>query len=564
MLTGKMNGISIWKKNIMAKILIDINVLLDDFLNRDEVSKVLIDRLAESDNELFITASMVAILDYFLNKYRANKSKFKRKFFSRFKVITTTGFDALKALEYKDGEDALVLLSFKRAADDGIIITNDKAFLSDGLLILTPDEALRHSGIFNTENDQTIPMLDLKKQYRYILEDIDDAILNAIAEAKYIFGPQVKELEDKIAKYLDVKHCIGASSGTEALVLSLRALAIKLKGQEYFDKTDEIITTSFTFTATGDAILRAGATPVFVDIDPDIYNIDPIKTLEYLRSCEDEKIRRSEISTSQSPNLPSSASKVVGLLPVHLYGQPCNMNEIMKIANEYNLFVLEDVAQSFGSAWKGKKLGSIGTTGAYSFFPSKNLGGFGDGGMVSTNDDALAELMRMLLKHGGKDKYNVDHIGYNARLDTLQAAVLLAKFKYIDEFNERRRKIAEIYNKELSGIDGLVLPTNNSTTQLLSFSTSQYYDGHVYHQYTIRVNAGKRDALQKYLKDKGISTMIYYPVPLHKMKVFEGRCKISGSLKGSENAVKEVLSLPVAPLQTNEVTQHITKSIKEL
>jgi len=184
--------------------------------------------------------------------------------------------------------------------------------------------------------------------------------------------------------------------------------------------------------------------------------------------------------------------------------------------------------------------------------------------MVSTNDDALAELMRMLLKHGGKDKYNVDHIGYNARLDTLQAAVLLAKFKYIDEFNERRRKIAEIYNKELSGIDGLVLPTNNSTTQLLSFSTSQYYDGHVYHQYTIRVNAGKRDALQKYLKDKGISTMIYYPVPLHKMKVFEGRCKISGSLKGSENAVKEVLSLPVEPLQTNEVTQHITKSIKEL
>src|SRR3990172_3701470 len=409
-----------------------------------------------------------------------------------------------------------------------------------------------------------IPMLDLKLEYEYMKKDIDDAIARCLEHQRWILGPEVKALEDKIAGYLGVSNCGGISSGTDALVLGLRALALQRIEKEYWARNDKIITTPFTFTATGDAILRSGATPVFVDIDPVTYNIDPGKTLEYLRSCEDEKIRRSEISTSQSPNLPSSASKVVGLLPVHLYGQSCNMDEIMKIAKEYNLFVLEDVAQSFGSAWKGKKLGSIGTTGAYSFFPSKNLGGFGDGGMVSTNDDALAELMRMLLKHGGKDKYNVDHIGYNARLDTLQAAVLLAKFKYIDEFNERRRKIAEIYNKELSGIDGLVLPTNNSTTPLLSFSTSQYYDGHVYHQYTIRVNAGKRDALQKYLKDKGISTMIYYPVPLHKMKVFEGRCKISGSLKGSENAVKEVLSLPVEPLQTNEVTQHITKSIKEL
>src|SRR3989337_851291 len=383
-----------------------------------------------------------------------------------------------------------------------------------------------------------IPMLDLQLEYQYMKVDIDAAIKKCLEHQKWILGPEVEELENKIAKYLDVKHCIGASSGTEALVLSLRALAIKLKGQEYFDKTDEIITTPFTFTATGDAILRAGATPVFVDIDPVTYNIDPGKTLEYLRSCEDEKIRRSEISTSQSPNLPSSASKVVGLLPVHLYGQPCNMDEIMKIAKEYNLFVLEDVAQSFGSAWKGKKLGSIGTTGAYSFFPSKNLGGFGDGGMVSTNDDALAELMRMLLKHGGKDKYNVDHIGYNARLDTLQAAILLAKFKYIDEFNERRRKIAEIYNRELADIDGVVLPMSHELTAMSHEPSAMSHDlHHVFHQYTIRVLNGKRDLLQKHLKEKGIDTMIYYPVPLHKMKVFDKRCKVNGGLKESEKAV---------------------------
>src|SRR3990170_2172141 len=191
-----------------------------------------------------------------------------------------------------------------------------------------------------------IPMLDLQLEYQYMKVDIDAAIKKCLDHQKWILGPEVEELENKIAKYLDVKHCIGASSGTEALVLSLRALAIKLKGQEYFDKTDEIITTPFTFTATGDAILRAGATPVFVDIDPITYNIDPENIKDYLKS---------EI---QNPK-----SKIRGIVPVHLYGQPCNMDEIMNIAKEYNLFVLEDVAQAFGGMWKYKKLGSIGVVG---------------------------------------------------------------------------------------------------------------------------------------------------------------------------------------------------------
>lgn len=373
-----------------------------------------------------------------------------------------------------------------------------------------------------------IPMLDLKLEYEHMKNDIDAAIRKCLEHQKWILGPEVKELEDTIAKYLGVRHCIGASSGTEALVLSLRALAIKTRGQEYFDKTDEIITTPFTFTATGDAILRSGATPVFVDIDSNTYNIDPKQIKKYL--------------TQNSGN-------VVGLLPVHLYGQPCQMDEIMNIAKQFDLFIVEDVAQAFGGKWKDKKLGSIGTTGCFSFFPSKNLGGFGDGGMVSTDDNELAELMRMLLKHGGKDKYNVDHIGYNARLDTLQAAIILAKFKYIDEFNEKRRAIADIYNKELVGINGLVLPNSDKLY-------------HVYHQYTVRIK--EREKLQAYLKGKGVSTMVYYPFPLHKMRVFnEGRSKSFGSLTNAEQASTSVLSLPIEPLQEKDTVEYIIEAVKE-
>lgn len=384
-----------------------------------------------------------------------------------------------------------------------------------------------------------IPLLDLKLEYEYMKADIDSAIQKCLKHQKWILGPEVKELEDKLAEYLGVKHCIGVSSGTEALVLSLRALAIKLKGHEYFDRTDEIITTPFTFTATGDAILRSGATPVFVDIDPVTYNIDPAKIREYLDALR----------------LKPHASRVVGIIPVHLYGQACNMDEIMGIAKEYNLFVVEDVAQAFGGMWNGKKLGSISATGCFSFFPSKNLGGFGDGGMVSTNDDETANLIRMLLKHGGKDKYNVDHIGYNARLDTLQAAIVLAKFKYIDEFNARRVKIAEIYNKGLADIEGLVLPCARSP---MPFADSV----HVFHQYTVMTS--KRDELQAHLKEKGISTMVYYPFPLHKMKVFsDGSSKTAGSLSHAEQACNSVLSLPIEPLQNKNDTAYIIESIKE-
>ncbi len=386
---------------------------------------------------------------------------------------------------------------------------------------------------------KNVPMLDLKLEYDYMKKDIDAAIAKCLNHQKWIFGPEIKELEESIAKYLGVKHCIGVSSGTEALVLSLRALAIQWKGQEYFKKTDEVITTPFTFTATGDAILRSGATPVFVDIDPATYNIDANKIKEYLTQ---------------------NSGKVVGMIPVHLYGQACNIDDIIAIAREHNVFVVEDVAQAFGATWENKKLGTFGHAGCFSFFPSKNLGGFGDGGMVSTNNDETAELVRMLLKHGGKDKYNVDHVGYNARLDTLQAAIILAKVKYIDEFNGKRREIAKIYNKELKEIEGLVLPYKYKYEQ---FATNHDLH-HVYHQYTLRVLNGKRDDLQKFLEKKGISTMVYYPFPLNKMKVFgEGRSKSSGSLIAAEQASDGVLSLPIEPLQDKVTSERVVQGIKE-
>jgi dTDP-4-amino-4,6-dideoxygalactose transaminase len=389
-------------------------------------------------------------------------------------------------------------------------------------------------------------MLDLKLEYEYMKEDIDIAIRKCLDHQKWILGPEVKELEEKIAGYIDVKHCIGVSSGTDALVLSLRALSIKIKEEEYFERTDEIITTPFTFTATGDAILRAGATPVFIDIDPETYNINPKKLKKYIMSRRTGK-----------KGILNSQSRIVGILPVHLYGQPCSMDEIMEIAGEYNLFVVEDVAQAFGGLWKGKKLGSIGNAGALSFFPSKNLGGFGDGGMVATNEDNIAELARMLLRHGGKDKFNVEHIGYNARLDTLQAAIILAKFKYIDELNRKRKKIADIYNKELAGIKGIICPKYS----LSNMSSSTFC--HVYHQYSIRVLNGERNALKEYLRERGISTMVYYPLPLHKMKVFDGKSKIFDDLKESEKASSEVLSLPIEPVVRTDNIFLIAKSIRE-
>jgi dTDP-4-amino-4,6-dideoxygalactose transaminase len=376
-----------------------------------------------------------------------------------------------------------------------------------------------------------VQMLDLKLEYKYMKDDIDAAIKTCLEHQKWILGPEVKELEEKIANYIGVKHCIGVASGTEALILSLRALAIKTKKQEYWDKEDLIITTPFTFTATGDTILRSGGTPVFVDIDPQTFNIDT------------KNIKKA---------LYKYGSKIKGIIPVHLYGQPCNMFELASIAKENDIFIVEDCAQSFGAKFDGKQTGSFGNAGCFSFFPSKNLGCFGDGGMVSTNDDELAEIIKILLKHGGKDKYNVEHIGYNARLDTIQAAVLLAKFKHIDEFTQKRRKAAEIYNKGLKDLEFIDTP----------FVIKDAY--HVYHQYTIMLKGINRDEAINSLNLKGVQTMVYYPYLLTEMALFKKRCITINELENAKRISGNVLSLPIEPLYVEDVFQYVTNCIKEL
>lgn len=386
----------------------------------------------------------------------------------------------------------------------------------------------------------SIPLLDLKREYAFLKADIDKQIKDCLIPHNWILGEKVLHFEKEVAKYLGAKYTIGVASGTDALLLSLRALAIKRKKKEYFEKKDEIITTAFTFVATAEAIVRSGATPVFVDIDLETFNIDPAK-----------------IKKAVSRN-------TVGILPVHLFGLTCAMAEITNIAKENNLFVVEDVAQAFGAECRmenrkqstdyRRKLGTIGDCGAFSFFPSKNLGGYGDAGLVATDDKELAKLITTLRAHGQTKQYDASLIGYNSRLDTIQAAILLAKLKYVDKFNALRIKTAQKYNAALKNTEGLQIPNY----QLPCRRRTNYLNSHVYNLYTIKVGKSIRDNLLKFLNSQGIQARVYYPVALHKMKAFArllGRqAKSNGELKNTEETAQSVLSLPIHPfLKSNEI-----------
>lgn len=371
-----------------------------------------------------------------------------------------------------------------------------------------------------------IPMLDLKKEYEILKGEIEEAIREVMGHQQWINGPEVKRFEEEASKYLGSKYAVGVNSGTDALVIGLRALSYLRTKRERFESTDEIITTPFTFTATGETILRAGATPVFVDIEED-YNIAP----DAIKKAINKNTR--------------------GIVVVHLYGNPCRMDEIMKIAGENNLFVLEDVAQAFGSRYREKRVGTIGDVGAFSFFPSKNLGGFGDGGLITTDNEEIKNFCTYLRNHGGKDKYNVEFCGYNSRLDTMQAAILLKKLRHIDDFIERRRGVAKVYKEVLGDVKGIKLP----------IETEGGY--HTYHQFTIRVSSEKRDRVVEELKRVGISSMVYYPVLLSSMAVFKGRMKCF-ELKNAERYSKEVISLPIGPMQGRETTVKIATELKRI
>lgn len=360
-----------------------------------------------------------------------------------------------------------------------------------------------------------IPFLDLKAQYDTIKDEIDGAIMQVVTSGSYIMGPNVVEFEREAANYLGVKHAISVANGTDALVLTLKALGL--------GEGDEIITSPFTFFASAESISQVGSKPIFADIDPKTFNIDP-----------------EDVANRINKNTKA-------IIPVHIFGQSAKMDELMDIARQHGLYVIEDACQSIGSKYKDKKTGAIGDAGCFSFFPTKNLGCYGDGGMIATNDDALNEELRLLKVHGSYKKYYHSRIGYNSRLDEIQAAVLRVKLKYIDKWNTARRDKAKIYNDLLKDTPVITPFEDDNAT-------------HVYHLYTIL--APDRDRLQEYLKDKGIITGIYYPKPLHLQKVYEDLGYKQGDLPVVESVSANAISLPLYPEISQDHQHYVAQEIK--
>ncbi len=343
-----------------------------------------------------------------------------------------------------------------------------------------------------------IPILDLQRQYQSIKGEIDSAVERVISSGRFILGPEVQAFEQEVAAYLGARHAIGCASGTDALQIALMALGLK--------PGDEVITPPFTFVATAEAIALLGGRPVFVDIDPHKFTIDP-----------------SRIASAITP-------RTKAILPVHLYGQPCDMDAIRTVARAHNIPVIEDAAQSFGARYHGAQTCTLGDIACVSFYPTKNLGAFGDGGLIVTNSDDLAALVRKICNHGQFKTYHYDTIGVNSRLDALQAAILRVKLKHLDMWNEGRRTVAAKYSAHFAGTD-VVAPVVAPGVE------------HIYHQYTVRVP--HRDAVAKTLTEQGIGNMIYYPVPLHVQSAYAYLGYRHGDFPVTEAAAAEVLSLPI-------------------
>jgi dTDP-4-amino-4,6-dideoxygalactose transaminase len=360
-----------------------------------------------------------------------------------------------------------------------------------------------------------IPILDLTRQYQQIKSELDAAVLGVLESGQFILGPPVKQFEETAARSCGAKHAVGVASGTDALVLALRALNV--------GAGDEVISSPFTFFATTECVSQVGATPVFVDIEPDTFNIDP-----------------DAIEAAITP-------RTKAILPVHLFGQCADMGRINAIAHKHGLRVIEDAAQAWGATYEGKFAGGMGHAGCFSFFPTKNLAAYGDGGLLTTNDDGVAERVRLLRTHGQAQRYEYLVLGYNSRLDALQAAVLQVKMKYVDGWNEQRRRHAQRYNELFAGTP-VVTPIEKPNGT------------HVYHQYTVRVP--NRDAVADTLQKAGIGCMVYYRIPLHRQPVYASFGYGEGSFPVSEQACREVLSLPIFPELTEGEVELVAETVK--
>lgn len=345
-----------------------------------------------------------------------------------------------------------------------------------------------------------IPLIDMVAQYRSVQTEIDDAIRQVLEAGQFILGPSVAAFEKEVADYLGTEHAVGVASGTDALILALRSLGI--------GPGDEVIMPAYTFFATAEAVMLVGATPVFADIEADTYCVDAQQVADRV------------------------TTRTKAIIPVHLYGHPANLTPLLELARAHGLKIIEDNAQAFGAEYRGCKTGSFGDAGCLSFFPSKNLGAFGDGGMIVTNDADLAQRVRMLRTHGWRKKYYPELLGYNSRLDELQAAILRVKLRHVEEWTEQRRKLASQYTQRLSEL-GIEVPHEAS------------YARHVYHLYVIRVR--ERDKTQQLLKEVGIASAVYYPQPLHLLVPCRQLGYEKGSFPVSEQASQDTLSIPFFP-----------------
>jgi len=361
-----------------------------------------------------------------------------------------------------------------------------------------------------------IPILDLRAQYDYLRDEIADALQRVLDSGQFVLGPDVSALEAEVAAYCGCAHGIGLASGTDALRLSLAALDI--------GPGDEVITTPFTFVATGNTISHSGASPVFVDINPRTFNLDP-----------------EAVAAAVTP-------RTKAIVPVHLYGQPADMDPILDLADRHGLAVIEDAAQAIGAEYKGRRAVSMGLLGCLSFYPTKNLGAYGDAGMVVTNDASLAAKLDVLRRQGGRDRYYHDVLGFNSRLDSMQAAILRVKLRYLEAWQEQRRAAARRYDALLAGLP-VITPYVRPDVR------------HVYHQYTLR--APRRDELAGFLRGRDIGSMIYYPLPLHRQKMYAGLGMAEGSLPQAEAAGREVLSLPMYPELTAAQQEEVAAAIAE-
>ena len=370
--------------------------------------------------------------------------------------------------------------------------------------------------------NMNIQMVDLRGQYQKIKKQVNTSIAKCLNDATFINGPAVKEFQIALEKYLNIKHVIPCANGTDALQIAMMALDLKIG--------DEVICPAFTYVATAEVIALLGLKPVMVDVDPLTFNLN-IETVKK-----------------------SITRKTKAIVPVHLYGQCTDMEDLLVLAKKYKLFVIEDNAQAIGAEYKFsngtiQKAGTMGDIGCTSFFPSKNLGCYGDGGALMTNNDELAEKIRMIANHGQNIKYHHKVIGCNSRLDSIQAEILKIKLQYLDVYSNNRKKMANYYDNKISDIKNIIIPKrqNNST--------------HVFHQYTLRVLNGKRDELQQYLLQRNIPSMIYYPLPLYKQEAFKKYVSADFELPNTENLCKQVLSLPIHTEYNEEILNYITNEI---